>query len=61
MSSPSLFDACPEAAGRPGPVAYACPACPNTVTIHVEHHHAPTCSGAGRHRPATMKRKEHAR
>ena len=35
---------------------YACPSCPNRVTIHVEHDHAPTC--ANKHDPRTMNREE---
>jgi endogenous inhibitor of DNA gyrase (YacG/DUF329 family) len=35
---------------------YACPTCPNRVSIHVEHVFAPTC--ANRHDQRTMTRQE---
>lgn len=56
--SPTLFDAHPDAVDRLAPVSYRCTAagCRARVTIHVEHHHAPTCNGAGRHPTRPMER-----
>ena len=55
----TLFDLIEPTTTTTTTTRYACPTCPNRVTIHVEHDHAPTCSN--RHDRRTMNREEHAR